>query len=347
MLNASSFLKKSSSDSQLILGLVGAVGTELNKVMEIINRRLDKFRYSHNMINISGDIIPQIVNLSGFEMDTEYKRIDKMMDAGNRARQMSGDNSVLALGAAAKISSEREETVKPKARQAYIIKSLKHPEEVERLREIYPEGFYLIGVHSEEQKRRDYLTKDIGMSAQEADLLIERDEDEHLPYGQQTTDVFHLSDFFIRLDGNEDGLKRSLWRILDILFGHPYRTPTFNEYAMFMAFTSSLRSADLSRQVGAVIAKNCEILATGANDCPKYGGGLYWPDNDTFDDDDRGRDYMRGADSNKIEQKRIIDGVINDEKIKETGIDSSILYSALIGSKIPVKYWNGKRKPVN
>jgi deoxycytidylate deaminase len=41
---------------------------------------------------------------------------------------------------------------------------------------------------------------------------------------------------------------------------------------MFMAFSSALRSADLSRQVGAVIAKNGDLIASGANDVPKFGG---------------------------------------------------------------------------
>ena len=63
---------------------------------------------------------------------------------------------------------------------------------------------------------------------------------------------------------------------------------------MFLAFSASLRSADLSRQVGAVVAKGDEILATGANDCPKSGGGLYWPELDPLSheikDKENGRD---------------------------------------------------------
>lgn len=72
---------------------------------------------------------------------------------------------------------------------------------------------------------------------------------------------------------------------------------------MFLAFSASLRSADLSRQVGAVITKNREILGAGANDCPKPNGGLYWPTLNTrtlmFEDAPSGRDYMRGKDSNR------------------------------------------------
>jgi deoxycytidylate deaminase len=46
---------------------------------------------------------------------------------------------------------------------------------------------------------------------------------------------------------------------------------------MFHARATSQRSADLSRQVGAVIATSTgEILATGCNEVPRAGGGVNW-----------------------------------------------------------------------
>ncbi len=83
---------------------------------------------------------------------------------------------------------------------------------------------------------------------------------------------------------------------------------------MYLAFAASLRSGDLSRQVGAVLAKNGEILAMGSNDCPKQGGGPYWPEYDpktkAMEDTVRGRDSARGFDSNKHEQRRMIDHIV-------------------------------------
>ncbi len=143
---------------------------------------------------------------------------------------------------------------------------------------IYPEAFYLIGVHEDRSRRLDHLVKGKLMQVEEAEALMQRDEDEHLKHGQSVTDSFHLSDFFVRIDGSDDRLRNSLWRIVELLFGNPFLTPTFDEHAMFMAFAASLRSADLSRQVGAVVAKgDHSSLSTGANDCPRFGGGLYWP----------------------------------------------------------------------
>lgn len=100
-------------------------------------------------------------------------------------------------------------------------------------------------------------------------------------------------------------------RLVEIWFGHPNRTPTFDEYAIYMAHSAALRSADLSRQVGAVLTRGKQILSTGANECPEAHGGLYWT-SQTFDplcnnDAEAGRDYRRGIDSNRQAQLEMID----------------------------------------
>ncbi len=337
-----SYLVTPFEDSELVIGVVGAVGTRLSHVVDVIENRLKAAGYSVERIRVSRDVIPEIhATPDSTDEQNEYARISSMMDAGDDARKGSGDNSILALGIAAKIASERpQDTARKQAqfinRRAYIVNSLKHPEEVSRLREIYPQGFYLVGVHADTHRRREYLEKDKRINPKQAEELMQRDEHEHLTHGQRVTDTFHMSDFFVRDDGQEDRLKNSLWRILDILFGHPFHTPTFDEYAMFLAFVASLRSADLSRQVGAVIAKNDEVLSTGANDCPRSGGGLYWPEYNekTFqiEDADDGRDYKRGADSNKVEQLRIVEDIIR--KGRELDVEEEKLRAALQASRI-------------
>jgi deoxycytidylate deaminase len=177
--------------------------------------------------------------------------------------------------------------------------------------------------------------KDKKINKTDALRLVERDADEIEGHGQHTRDTFHLADFFVHLDSDHDKLKKSLWRILDLIFGNPYITPNFDEYAMFMAFASALRSADLSRQIGAVIGRKNEIIATGANDCPRAGGGLYWPEyNDKtheYVDAPGGRDYTRGEDSNKIEQKSMIEQILRD---LDSSIDKTKVEKALLRSPI-------------
>ncbi len=349
------FLGQKFTDSELVIGLVGAVGADLRYVIQILEDRFKQFNYESTAIRISQDVIPIIVDSSQAQYADEFERINTFMSLGNQAREKSKDNSILALGAAARIGEGRPtvsvESPPYKKRHAYIINSLKHPDEVSRLREIYSEGFFLIGVYASEKRRLRYLVEDKSITEEKSARLIERDSDEHLDHGQRTSGTFHLSDFFIHLDGNADKLKKSLWRTLDLIFGHPYITPTFDEYAMFMAFSAALRSADLSRQVGAIVAKNNTILSTGANDCPKSGGGLYWPEFSSLEseiiDTEDGRDYKRGQDSNKIELAKLIDEIsrhigLDDasgrneiaRKLKETRLKDITEYGRMVHAEM-------------
>ncbi len=333
-------LEDAYAESELVIGLIGAVGTELGKVRDALENRLKIIGYDVELIRVTEHIIPLLVEPEKWDENDEFQRISSLMDAGNEARLNSGDNSILALGVASVISKGRAEgedgKAEPRPKRAYIVSSLKHPEEVERLRAIYPQGFYLVGVHANEQRRLEYLKSDKRLSEENAKKLIERDADEHLDHGQRVTDTFHLSDFFLRIDGDEDRLKRSIWRLLALLFGHPYVTPTLDEFCMFLAFAASLRSADLSPQVGAVINVGEQVVATGANDCPKALGGQYWPATDKMPEDvgfpSDGRDFARGSDSNKVEQNRIIDDIVS--RSAEHGLEAEKVRTVLEESRI-------------
>ena len=305
-------LKITLPTSDLVIALVGAVGTRFDDVVGILKERLEKhFKYDVGEIRISREVIPQIIDTQSVSRN-DYDTIVMYMNSGNAARAKTNDNSILALGAASLIKERRKNTSNP--RKAFIINSLKNPDEVHRLREIYSDGFFLISIHADEEDRKVYLTDNKNLTPEQAQDLIDRDYGEDAVSGQKTSDTFHLADFFVHLDNNIAKNSNSLWRIIDLIFGSPILTPTFDEYAMFMAFSASLRSADLSRQVGAVVARDFQILATGANDCPQRGGGLYWPTHDETSNDIKdfpnGRDYTRKADSNKKEQEKIINSII-------------------------------------
>ena len=344
-------------DTELVIGIVAAVGTDINQVTNMIKNHLKKYNYDTEEVKLSSNVIKDIFPTLPLHSN-EFQRINMFMDYGDEARKKSKNNAILALGAVNYIDSKREkeaDSLKYKKRTAYIINSLKHPEEVKMLRKIYQNGFYLVGVYCDEERRKKYLTSDQSLSHEEAEILIKRDKSEIEKHGQQTRDTFQLSDFFITSNGKEDQLKNSVWRIFDLIFGDPFLTPTFEEFAMFTAFTSSLRSADLSRQVGSAIANNKnEIISMGANDCPKYGGGLYWPSIDDGDneivDAPEGRDYKRGFDSNKKQLHFIIDDFlskVNDEDIiegiKGTNIEINI---SDIKEKLKIKIFKSEIKNI-
>lgn len=314
------------TNTEIIIGLVGAVGIQTNLVVGALELELKKFDYTIYEIKISKDVIPKKFIENDFS--DEYERVNFLMDKGNEIRS-DFNNGILAIGAVEKILNYREKNKKklePIKKIAFIINSLKHPNEVEIFRDIYPNGFYLLGIYADENQRLNYLIKRKNILEENAKKLIERDTDENIEHGQHTRKVFEKSDFFIEQKDSTNRLNNDILRILDLIFGHPYITPTFNEFAMYMAFISALRSADLSRQVGAVIAKDNEIIALGANDCPKFGGGLYWPfyseKEESIIDIENGRDYKRGEDSNKIKQKEIIDDIV-DKLQNESSLDLS------------------------
>jgi deoxycytidylate deaminase len=337
-------------DTELVIGLVCSVGTETSLVIDLLRERLGRAGYRVELIKVSSDVIPQLVNVEDPGTD-QFKRYSDLMTAGNKCRELEpADDSILAYGIATCIALLRrqhqkdctddvEQSETPVPKTAYIIDSLKRPEEVAKLRVIYSSGFLLLGIHSDLQRRERHLVNNKGMTKEQAQKLIERDQAESTElHGQRVNDTFHLADFFVRISDSHDRLRCDIQRLVELWFGNPFLTPSFDEYAMFMAFASALRSADLSRQVGAVITRDSEILSTGANECPKAGGGLYWAERNSIsgclEDDSNGRDFKRGRDSNRTEQLAIIERIITEAERESPGFDGATLRRVLKKSGI-------------
>lgn len=189
-------------DSELVIGLVSAVGTETTLITELLKERLNLAGYNVISMKVSEEVIPTLCTVPDHG-SCQFMRISNLMDAGNRAREASGKCEILALGAASMIFAKRDkenDQSKPSPKTAYIINSLKRPEEVAQLRRIYPHGFVLIGVHADESRRLVHLQTDRGMSEDQARSLIARDSDEtNVVHGQRVNKTFHLADFFVRI----------------------------------------------------------------------------------------------------------------------------------------------------
>lgn len=332
---------------EIVLGLITTVGTDTENVIRYMKEHLSKFLYTTEIINVSSQIL-KAFDKEHPALDSEYERIKYYMSLGNKVRNDSQDATIIMKGVASLILSERDSVDNPSPRDkvAYIIKSIKHPSEADYLKQVYGDGFHLIGITSDVIDRKKFLTEVKAMTYDQAQELMNRDSDDIDDLGQHTQDAFQNSDYFINVVSNTEEIKNSVFRLIDLLFGNPFITPTFDEYAMFMAYAASLRSADLSRQIGAVITKNNEILTTGVNDCPRYNGGLYWQihkENEYFDEKD-GRDYMIGFDSNKVEQAKIIDQILenlgleknanNKKKIKKAGIGYLTEYGRVVHAEM-------------
>ncbi len=321
---------------EIFIGLVKPVGVDSGKIIEKITKRLTNFfNFDVEVIKVSRDIIdPYMDNFSSrdieqkdseFEDQTKMSIINERMNYGNRLRLENGSNYIGSVVAG--IIHERRvcnSSGEVNKRVAYIISSFKHPDEVVRLRDTYGGSFILVGILQNREHRENSLLND-GLQIEAARKLVVRDEHEESYYGQKFRETFYLADYFINYV-NENSLLNQVHRFIDLLFGNPFITPTFNEYAMFSAFVSALRSADLSRQVGAVITKDREVIAQGANDCPAFGGGLCWPiveKNYKISEMKDCRDFVRGSDANKDNINEIYQDVLeklglekDDENLK-------------------------------
>jgi len=304
-------------EAEFVFGFVFPTGTDYSGVLLTLQNYIKRFNYIPKEIRLSDYIsaIQTKVNTGVILDDTsEMARIDAYMTAGNKICELAKDDSFLAAAAVAEISrrrkrSEESPSGEPLPRYAHILTSLKRPKEVDLLRAIYGSGFYLIGVFAPEKDRLKYLTQDKNIPWREAIRLMRRDQDEAVAFGQRSRDTFQLSDVFIQL--KQDGYKEQLERFLDLVFGYPYITPTPDEYAMLMAYSASVRSGSLSRQVGSAIRSHGgDIVALGCNDVPAPGGGLYWPG--PLD----ARDHVRGIDSNDSERTNIVKDVLRCLKLE-------------------------------
>lgn len=307
---------------EVVIGLVGAIGSNLAVFQNILKTELeDTFDFDVFIIKVSEDILvnhPNVKNVSEFDLTTKYKRIDSLMNVGNKLRELH-DIDYIALEVAAKIRGLRKSYNGTKKRIAYIINSLKHDAEVSSLKKLYGNIFFQISIFESEEKRKETLNNTVGMTLEEADKLIKRDEKEDDKWGQRTSVAFPLADYFVKFDDKSGiHIKNAVNRFIKLILGNVYVTPTFSESAIYMAFMSSLRSSDLSRQVGAVIAKDDNILSTGSNDVPKFGGGIYTPlyneDTGAVSDHPNGRDYKIGVDCNHIQKNYLVDGIYKSIK---------------------------------
>lgn len=330
---------------ELIVGLVGAAGTDLPAAANAVEVALDRYGYESVHIRIS-DLMKEVSGGGHLaDVDQEDERILRHMDAGDAIRDQSSRNDAMAGLAVGWMSDYRERKFgeAPATNTAFVLNSLKHPAEIETMRRIYRDRFIAISVHSPTDARREDLKRRIADSheqperpddfGQAADRIMNRDEhdDEH-GFGQNVREAFVQGHFYAST--HPDGeLEAGVDRYFRLFFGDPFVTPTRDEYAMFQTHTAALRSADLSRQVGAAVCtREGDIIAVGCNEVPKAGGGQYWPD-EAADC----RDFKLGYDSNSRYRDAALDeafGRLRRQGLLTDGAKVEDFMSALDGTRL-------------
>jgi deoxycytidylate deaminase len=291
--------------TDLYLAVVAPVGIHRDSFETALDDVLTPFRYELEVIRLS-ELIEDFRGVT-IDKSSENARLRTAMDVGSQLRGRVGAD-VLARAAMLEVADRRKQRLYAgkRAPVAYVFWSLKHPQEVATLRLVYGGAFHLIALFASEEDRVKELLKRRGISKADAGYHVARDREEPgQRQGQQTRDTFHRADCFLPWGSKPD--KPGLERFVDLLFGRPDVTPTADEHRMFLAHATAVRSGELSRQVGAaLVSEDGDVLALGANDVPRRGGGLYWP----YADDDR--DTVRKVDSNTFVRGELLAEVAAD-----------------------------------
>lgn len=275
---------------ELVVALCGAIGSGASVVGEKIREILKGRSYSVRYVKLS-DIILKYSDDQDLQGPIDslgvYQRYNVLQNAGNELRR-NYSCDILAQLAIYNITLDRaaydeeygngpEVEVHQPRRCATIIDSLKHPDEWKLLKTVYGKMFYLFGVLCPEDVRKNRLIDYKSIEGTDAGVLIKRDKQESFNSGQQFIKTIQHADFFIRNIKNTPGkLDAPLERYINLILSDNKYSPTVHEYAMYVAQAAAHRSSCLSRQVGAaIVSREGEVIATGRNDAPKFGGGLY------------------------------------------------------------------------
>lgn len=277
--------------AELVIALVGAVGSGVSAcAIQLKDILSNTYKYDKVIIHKVSEIIRRSAPLIGKEIPNnidEAQRVVQLQEAGDLLRKKFS-NAYLAEKVVEGIADSRERSsgYAPSGpplplRHVHIVDSLKNPDEVDCLRKVYGDVFWLVTVFAPRSVRERRL-KDKGVKEAELGVLMARDEFENVSggSGQNVRETSQLGDFFIRNDKDtQESLSITVRRYLEILFNVRVHTPLKYEAAMYTAASAGAKSACLSRQVGAAIySKDNELIGVGWNDVPRAGGGLYVED---------------------------------------------------------------------
>lgn len=306
---------------ELVLAFCGAVGAGIDKAKPHLERKLKDFGYKVQHIKISEllvEAIPDDYKLTKkdfFEFD-KYKRYFELQELGNHLREKFGNAVATELAIRSLAVNRRQQSSGALDKVAFIVDQLKHPDEAKLLRLLYQDNFYLIGTYAAREQRRRNLIKE-GISQPHAETLIERDRADSKKHGQQLDKTFHLADYFVVNEGNADKLRDKVDRLVELVHGSIKYPPSIDERSMYAAYSASLNSICLSRQVGAsIVDKQGNTIATGFNDAPKFGGGLY-SSNDKEDNRCVFKNNKCSNDNEKINIKKHILKSLTESSIEE------------------------------
>jgi deoxycytidylate deaminase len=291
---------------EVYIGLITPLGVTTDDLVTFLTTEFNHYGYESHEIRLSSELEARGATVSSYPDE----RSRELIRRGNEIVNRYGGDTVIRLGLQ-RLHAERvqhwsseqgadlEKATRHVPRRVWIFRSLKRTDEVLFLRKTYGNAFYALAVHASYDRRLrslEYLLAAKRPSwqpeqhEQAAQELIEIDQSEDAPGGQNVRQAFPMAD--VILDGNSlEGLEHDARRFVRLLFGEN-EVPSRHEHGMVLASSSAALSASLSRKVGATLATVAgDIIAVGTNEVAKAGGGQYGAEDSSGRDKEIGSDY--------------------------------------------------------
>lgn len=192
---------ESRRSKELVIAFISPIGSGLPHIINTFSEKLEERGYEKVEIIKLSALLKKFkektsINFNGTE---NFKRYRELQEAGKVLRERTQNHAILAEYAASAITISRERIISEDddnkiKKIAYLIDQIKRPEEVELLRAIYRNNFYLVGITRSKNERGESLKKESILET-EVTQLMETDRNENDKNGQKVDKALHLSDF--------------------------------------------------------------------------------------------------------------------------------------------------------
>lgn len=303
---------------EAFMGLIAPLGVDLSAVMDALRFALRNVDYDTNELRLT-NLIRDYASLFDLNSTNDVERYDKYIAAGDEICRRTARRDVFALYGIAALSkdSDRQTTESLPSRVVHVFRQLKRTEEIRALKEAYGRNILFIACYAPKPRRIEHLVRDMlktgrgvvrkKLEAQALEIMATDEEERENPNGQRVLECYPYADYVLDCT-TPDTLAKSAERLIRIYFGHPFLSPSKDEYCSYIANAAAYRSLDLSRQVGAaIVGPDCELISVGCNEVPRAGGGTYWAD-----EGEDVRDHALGYDSNQ----RVREDMTRDALVK-------------------------------
>jgi deoxycytidylate deaminase len=279
----------------LVIGLAGSIGSGCTTLADRLKEVVDDWPACVAVPIKVADIIGstglggKILGLEAATTTRPDGRRRSLQGAGTRLRCI--DPELVAKLIVSKVHEhgngiEKATPESPPATVVFIVDSLKNRNDVVGLRRIFRDEFVFIYNSLDRETRWHRSKSHQGWTEDQRSTFAELDakdwnEQSRDPSveraGQETGELAQFADYFVVNNRNLTDLKDTARRIFDLLMGGVENSrPTDDERRMHLAFSESIASGCLSRQVGAALFNNAgDVIGLGHNDVPKPGGGVY------------------------------------------------------------------------